>query len=103
MVDYSKEFYNYIVPKGENVFGFWMQTLADLELLKLELEGLTTKFKINPTERTVELEDDIEKIRLRISHSFNSGHTVWAYALVQMLSFALHFICLHTLSDIFLV
>jgi len=68
MVDYSKEFYNYITPKGENVFGFWMQTLADLELLKLELEGITKKFKINFTERTVDLEDEKENIRLRIAH-----------------------------------
>ena len=48
---YSKEFYNYITPKGDNVFGFWMQTLADLELLKLELEGLTNKYEINFIER----------------------------------------------------
>jgi len=68
MVDYSKEFYNHITPKGENVFGFWMQTLADLELLKLELEGITKKFKINFTERTVDLEDEKENIRLRIAH-----------------------------------
>jgi hypothetical protein len=68
MIDYSKEFYNYISPQGENIFGFWMQTLADLELLKLELEGLTKKFKINPTERTVELEDRKEEIRKRIAH-----------------------------------
>ena len=53
VIDYSKEFYNYITPKGDNIFGFWMQTLADLELLKLELEGLTNKFKINATERNV--------------------------------------------------
>ena len=68
ITDYSKEFYNYIIPKGDNVFGFWMQTLADLELLKLELEGLTKRFEINPTERTVELEDGKEFIRSRIAH-----------------------------------
>lgn len=68
MKDYSKEFYNYIFPSGENIFGFWMQTLADLELLKLELEGMTKKFKINPTERTVELEDGKEEIRKRVAH-----------------------------------
>ncbi len=74
MVDYSKEFYNYITPKGDNVFGFWMQTLADLELLKLELEGLTKRFKINPNERTVELEDGKEDIRLRIAHLERVGN-----------------------------
>lgn len=26
---YSKEFASYILPKGNTVFGFWMQTLAD--------------------------------------------------------------------------
>ena len=40
---YSKEFENYVVPKGDTIFGFWMQTLADLELLNLELSGLTKK------------------------------------------------------------
>jgi len=68
ITDYSKEFYNYILPKGDNVFGFWMQTLADLELLKLELEGITKRFKINPSERTVDLEDGKEEIRRRIAH-----------------------------------
>jgi len=28
---YAKEFNDYVKPRGENVFGFWMQTLADLE------------------------------------------------------------------------
>lgn len=68
MVDYSKEFYTYIQPQGENIFGFWMQTLADLELLKLELKGITKRFKIHPTERIVELEDGKENIRKRIAH-----------------------------------
>lgn len=68
MADYSKEFYSYIAPNGDNIFGFWMQTLADLELLKLELEGITKKFKIHPTERIVELEDGKENIRKRIAH-----------------------------------
>ncbi|MEM3122296.1 MAG: DNA methyltransferase [Candidatus Pacearchaeota archaeon] len=80
MVDYSKEFYNYITPKGDNVFGFWMQTLADLELLKLELEGLTKRFKINPTERTVDLEDGKESIRLRIAHLEKVGGKPTLYA-----------------------
>ena len=66
--EYSKEFYNYIRLKGENVFGFWMQTLADLELLKLELDGLTKNYEINAIERRVELEDSKEIIRLRVAH-----------------------------------
>mgnify|MGYP005853375543 FL=1 len=35
----AKEFANYILPKGDTIFGFWMQTLADLEFLDLELQG----------------------------------------------------------------
>ncbi|MEW6104141.1 MAG: hypothetical protein AB1630_10095 [bacterium] len=31
MEAYAKEFANYILPKGDTIFGFWMQTLADLE------------------------------------------------------------------------
>ena len=68
MADYSKEFYDYISPKGDNIFGFWMQTLADLDLLKLELEGLTKKFKIEPTQRNVELVNDKKNIASRIAH-----------------------------------
>ncbi len=37
MEAYAKEFASYILPKGDNIFGFWMQTLADLEFLDLEL------------------------------------------------------------------
>ena len=66
--EYSKEFNKYVTPKGENTFGFWMQTLADLELLDLELQGLTKRYKINPVDRTVEFEGDPELLRLRIAH-----------------------------------
>jgi len=66
--EYAKEFNHYVMPKGENIFGFWMQTLADLELLNLELQGLTEKYKIDPIKRTVELEGDAEFLRLRIAH-----------------------------------
>ncbi len=68
LMEYSKEFEKYIVPKGENTFGFWMQTLADLELLDLELQGLTKWYEIRPLERIVELEGDLEFIRRRIAH-----------------------------------
>lgn len=66
--EFSKEFDKYVVPKGDNIFGFWMQTLADLELLDLELRGLTTEYKINPVNRTVEFEGDGELLRLRVAH-----------------------------------
>jgi len=66
--EYAKEFNRYVVPKGENIFGFWMQTLADLELLDLELQGLTKEYKIDPVKRTIEFEGDAELLRLRIAH-----------------------------------
>lgn len=66
--EYSREFNKYVMPKGENIFGFWMQTLADLELLDLELRGLTEEYKINSISRTVEFKGDAELLRLRIAH-----------------------------------
>ena len=66
--EYAKEFNHYFMPKGENTFGFWMQTLADLELLDLELQGLTEEYKIDPINRIVEFEGDAELLRLRLAH-----------------------------------
>lgn len=51
-----------------STFGFWMQTLADLELLDLELQGLTEEYKIDPVNRTVYFKGDEEFIRLRVAH-----------------------------------
>lgn len=65
---YAKEFNKYVIPKGDTTFGFWMQTLADLEFLDLELQGLTKSYSINPVKRTAELEGDEEFIRSRIAH-----------------------------------
>ncbi|ROL56134.1 hypothetical protein D9V84_09430 [Bacteroidetes/Chlorobi group bacterium Naka2016] len=65
---YAKEFANYILPKGDTIFGFWMQTLADLEFLDLELQGLTDEYKIDPVNRVVKLKGDEEFIRLRVAH-----------------------------------
>lgn len=65
---YSKEFANYVTPKEDTVFGFWMQTLADLEFLALELEGLTEEYKIDSVNREVSLKGNIEYIRLRVAH-----------------------------------
>jgi len=31
MDDYAKEFSEYVIPKGDTLFGFWMQTLAGLK------------------------------------------------------------------------
>ncbi|MCD6214762.1 MAG: hypothetical protein J7J46_07290 [Candidatus Desulfofervidus sp.] len=65
---YAKEFENYILPKGDTIFGFWMQTLADLEFLDLELQGLTDEYTIDPVNRVVNLKGDEDLIRLRIAH-----------------------------------
>lgn len=68
MEAYAKEFANYILPKGDTIFGFWMQTLADLEFLDLELQGLTNEYKIDPVNRVVSFKGDEEFIRLRVAH-----------------------------------
>jgi len=52
----------------DTVFGFWMQTLADLEFLDLELQGLTEEYKIDPVNRVVNFKGDVEFIRLRVAH-----------------------------------
>lgn len=65
---YSKEFSNYVRPKGDTIFGFWMQTIADLEFLDLELQGLTQEYQILPANRIVKFKGDEDFIRLRIAH-----------------------------------
>ena len=68
MEAYAKEFASYVLPKGDTIFGFWMQTLADLEFLDLELRGLTDEYTIDPVNRVVNLKGDEDFIRLRIAH-----------------------------------
>jgi len=65
---YSKQFLSYIQPKGDTIFGFWMQTIADLEFLSLELQGLTEEYHIDPVNREVKLKGDEDFIRFRIAH-----------------------------------
>ena len=65
---YTKEFNRYITPKENTFFGFWMQTLADLELLNLELQALTEEYKIDAINRTVKIRGNEEFIRSRIAH-----------------------------------
>jgi hypothetical protein len=65
---YSKEFRNLIKPKGDTCFGFWMQTLADLELLDLELKGLTKSYYIDPINKIVDFEGDDDYVRNRVAH-----------------------------------
>ena len=40
---YLGEFPRFIEPKAENTFGFWVQTIADVQLLSLELDGLRNR------------------------------------------------------------
>jgi len=68
MEAYAKEFANYILPKGDTIFGFWMQTLADLEFLDLELQGLTEEYTIDPVKRVVNVKGNDDFIRLKIAH-----------------------------------
>ncbi len=64
----TKDFNRYITPQGDTVFGFWMQTLADLEFLDLELQGLTNDYSIDPVKRVVKFKGDEAALRLRIAH-----------------------------------
>lgn len=66
--EYSTEMYRYIEPEGKNTFGFWMQTLADLQLLDIELAGLADKYSIDSIKRIVELIGNLEYIRERVAH-----------------------------------
>lgn len=52
--EFSKNTNNYLSKEG-NVFGFWMQTLADIQFLDLELSGLTKKYSIDALNHKVEL------------------------------------------------
>jgi hypothetical protein len=77
---YSKQFSNYVRPKGDTIFGFWMQTIADLEFLDLELQGLTEEYHIEPTDRVVKLKGDEDFIRLRIAHLEKVGGKTTLYS-----------------------
>jgi len=77
---YSKQFSNYVYPKGDTIFGFWMQTIADLELLDLELQGLAEKYEIDPINRTVKLKGNEDSIRLRIAHLEKVGSKPTLYS-----------------------
>ncbi|KPJ56044.1 hypothetical protein AMJ49_05855 [Parcubacteria bacterium DG_74_2] len=67
--EYSKEMDKKVSNNNsDTVFGFWMQTLADLQLLDLELSGLTTSYKIDSVNRVVKFNNDEKRIRNRIAH-----------------------------------
>ncbi len=61
MDTYAKEFEKYILPKGDTIFGFWMQTLADLDFLDLGMQSLTEKYTIDPVNTTRMIEKHCKK------------------------------------------
>ena len=65
---FSGQFEKYICPESKHSFGFWMQTLADVDLLILELEGLAEEYRIDIKNKSVELTGDFDFIRRRIAH-----------------------------------
>lgn len=78
--EYSMEVNNY-KPKEGNVFGFWMQTLADIQFLNLELSGLTKDYKIDTLNSKVYFNDGNEYVRRRIAHLdlVDSKPTLYSY------------------------
>ena len=56
--------------KKETVFGYWMQTLADVQFLNLELSGLSSEYQIDTLNYIVHFgkNENIEYIRNRIAH-----------------------------------
>jgi len=76
----SKDGIQYL-PKSGNVFGYWMQTLADIQLLDLELSGLTKGYKIDALNYTVDLNGANEYVRSRVAHLdlVDSKQTLYSY------------------------
>ncbi len=68
MDTYAEQFAQLIAPKGDTTFGFWMQTLADVAFLDLELRGLTEQYTIDPVDRSVRFVGDEGRLRQRVAH-----------------------------------
>ena len=76
-------------------FGFWMQTLANLDLLNLELQNLTDNYEINPFEKLVKFKGNEDFIRLRIAHlekvnNINTLYTNFVDAFCDTNAYAFH-------------
>ena len=58
------------VIKEKNSFGYWMQTLADVQFLDLELSGLSKNYKINSTNYKVTFgkNENLEKVKKLVAH-----------------------------------
>ena len=67
--EYATEFKKYNSPNADTYFGFWMQTLADLELLKTTgskiqflVEGAFSNFLPNINQKGIKFENKILEI-----------------------------------------
>lgn len=92
---YPQEWFAWYQPQGDTVFGFWMQTLADLDLLNLELQGLTKQYTIDPFRKTVHFQGDTELLRRRIAHLERVGgkptlYTCWVELFGDTNAYAFH-------------
>lgn len=67
--EFSFEHKNRVIPE-KNAFGYWMQTLADVQFLDLELSGLSADYNIDSIKRTVQFGtgEDLSFIRRRVAH-----------------------------------
>jgi hypothetical protein len=59
-----------------------MQTIADIQFLEMELQGLAKRFQINPTQKEVEIEGDLELIRKRVAHLEKVGGKPTLYSAI---------------------
>ena len=59
-----------LLPKEKNSFGYWMQTLADVQFLDLELSGLSEKYKIDAINYKVTFgkEEKLDIVKNRVAH-----------------------------------
>ena len=58
------------LPVNENAFGYWIQTLADIQFLNLELSGLSTDYTIDSLNYKVKfgINQNLSFIKNRIAH-----------------------------------
>ena len=73
-VDAAPDLQTVVTPQVENIFGFWMQTLADIEILDLELRGLVSSHSIDTLGKTVTFSGDNEEFP---GCAANGGAHLW--------------------------
>ena len=57
-------------PQNKNSFGYWMQTIADIQFLNLELSGLSKDYQLDTINYSVRFgdKDDLDWIKSRVAH-----------------------------------